>query len=255
MLNYLVLKNEKGDPSKGQYIRSKEGELVGDLPGWGLLFDPKFINEKGDIRNRVERNTFVSSRSLYTVKQSGENALLLSTEAIKAKFQPDLKINVDEWTAFFVCAPYISGGSIPLGVFRTIGRDIEDATQKGMNISFLTTAETLRIYRNGSNNPGGSANAVLSAAVPPEKIGQLAGYMVTFSVTDGYKVYCDGILIGRSTNVTPINFGFNPGEWELFPDFVGEMGLSGLLSVDLSKDEYAQYRSNLWQLINQRYFS
>lgn len=255
MLNYLVLKNEKGDPSKGQYIRSPEGELLGDLPGWSLMFDPKFINEKGNIRNRVERNTFVSALSSYTVKQSGSAALLGATEVNKGKFQPNLQINVQEWTAFFVCKPQVATGAIPLGVFRTIGRDVESTTQKGMNISFLTTTETLRIYRNGSNNPGGSANAVLSAAVPPEKIEQLAGYMVTFSVTNGYKIYCDGVLIGSSTNVTPINFGFNSGEWELFPDFVGEMGLSGLLSVDLSKDEYAQYRTNLWQLINQRYFS
>ena len=253
MLNFLVLKNEKGDQSKGQYTRSREGELVGDIPGWLMLFDPKFINDQHEVKNRVERNTFVKALTPYDVMQTGNAALLSTSEAIKGKFQANLNINPQEWTVFFICNPRSISGSIPHGVFRTIDRDINNTEQRGMNISLLTTGEILRIYRSGSTNPGGSANAILSANVPPEVVNKLAAYMVTFSVGMGYRVYCNGDLIAQSSNIELMNYGFEAGKWELFPDFAGDIGMSGLLSVDLSKPENTKKRSNVFKMIAERY--
>lgn len=253
MLNYLVLNNEAGDQSKGKYTRSREGVLVGDIQGWNMLFDPKYLNEQGDVKNRVERNTFIKSLSPYTVKQGGDSALLSTSESIKGRFQPDLDINVREWTVFFVCRPIGIEGSVPHGIFRTIQREINDAEQKGMNISFLTSGGVLRIYRNGSGNPGGSINAVLSAEVPVASVGKLAAYVVTFSIENGYRVYCNGALIGSSANKDPINFGYKGGEWEIYPDFAGDVGLSGLIAADMSLSENTFKRNNLFKMLNERY--
>ncbi|WP_165382354.1 hypothetical protein [Acinetobacter halotolerans] len=58
--------------------------------------------------------------------------------------------------------------------------------------------------------------------------------MATFSVDNGLNVYCNNILIASNVNYkTPINHGFNVDEWELYPEFSEDIGLTGLLSVDL----------------------
>ncbi|WP_353172407.1 hypothetical protein [Acinetobacter rudis] len=252
MLKYLVLNNIEGCVSKNYYLRSKEGEFIGDIPGWVMLFDPKYINNQLNVRNRVKPNNFVLSKNKFNIKVVGDSALISSTEMFKSSFQPNLNFKGEEWSAFFVCSPLSISGVVPHGVFRSIKRG-ENGTQVGINISFLTNGQAIRIYKNGSTNPGGSAGAILTAEIPPGKINNLACYMVTFSTDLGFKVYCDNELIKESNYKIAANFGINIGEWEIYPDFAGDIGLTGLLNVDLSSNDNMQARQKIFSLVKERY--
>jgi hypothetical protein len=249
MFTYLKFNNEKGDESKGQYVKSPEGVAVGDIKGWKYFFDPTY--SKGtSVLNRALRNNFAYPDF---IPESNTNGLIDITVESKGSYYTTADINPKEWSAFFVIQPIKDPKTTaPASIFRTTNRDLSNADERSMHIAVNSnTVASLNIYKYGSGNPGGSAGIILSYVIPEDKQNKLTAYLVTFSTTDGYTIYCDGKQVRKTTSLVQpeLNAGYSSGEWTMYTNYAGKAGLTGLLDRRVTVEE----TSRIFELLKVRH--
>ncbi len=78
--------------------------------------------------------------------------------------------------------------------------------------------------------------------------------MVTFSVTDGLRIFIDGVQIAAEpSDLRPLDNAYHAGEYTLLRSPDGEIGMMGILSTCLGTDDKAAERSAIFSFLMAKY--
>ncbi len=234
---------------------TEEGKAIGHIPGWVLFTDPDYlIGDKG-IRNRAKSNsvcvgTEVLVKSFFS---SGASAITRSSDVstnTMAKIPEQLPTTEFSWFGVYQAPLNTTSGvsfirhiiSTPEGGISL--NVVRRAATSGIVVSARPTDTTFRAETRGG---------IFDLSDETPKL-----VMVTFSLEMGVKIFVNGRLEAENpTDTRPLNTGFLPNETVMGVGgaFAGTalQGMTGLLSIDLSKPEYSGYRLLIEKFMKEKY--
>lgn len=246
VLHGLDLQGATGLPS---IAPTPEGKAMGAIPGWKMLMDPG-RNAGQTPRNRViagqyiNRNAGATAPFSYSTFANGAPSLDFS--GLENSFRPQMGFNPTAWSLFSV-ARLESGWSGTPDIAYSSGPGSRDESPH---------------VRLGLNNAGTRASmysagtSVRVAYEPPETFENRTALVIyTFSTRDGCRIYHNGDLGAHNpSDKEPLAGGYGAGQWALYvPAWVGKVGMTGLLDIDLGWPEHAGYRRAIERFLMDKY--
>lgn len=230
-----------------------EGKAMGAVPGWQMLIDPDYM-VSGAPRNRALPNSITLSNRHIGLGSfpNGQASLHIDTPTDgAATITPqDVAFNKDEWSVFVVIRDDAEQTSD-----TTLFRSITDAPRGSLSVRIgigstgvVGGDRSLTVWE-------GSTTARLSYV--PEKIfaGRTVLHMVTFSIRDGLAMFSNGEKVAsKPSDKRPLDQGDSAGEWRFrATNVVADVGMMGVLSVDLSQPENTGHRRAIEKFLMAKY--
>ncbi|MEG1203439.1 MAG: hypothetical protein RSD82_14850 [Comamonas sp.] len=254
MIRYEKLQGVKlpavGGPS---IVVTPEGKAMGHIPGWKALIDPSYLVDTG-TRNRALPSNILKGLDALTYGAFGGNtAFTLPPRSRSNGPIARFDMNPSAWTWFCVVknemvtpggASYllspissIVGGILPYIVLRTAGQVSVASELPQVSTVYRVSADT----------------AALSGS-PASLI------MVTFSTSEGIKMFKNGALVAENkADKNALTDGYQSGNLQVMPAGATRasgsllLGLQGLLDIDLGAAENAGYRRIIERFILAKY--
>ncbi|MGP9500266.1 hypothetical protein [Halomonas sp. AOP43-D1-4] len=232
-----------------------EGMELGHID-WSTLIDPAYCTPSAEtVCNRALREEEVhinAGRITIGNFEGGPLSFVTDSDNLDGNFiriNPDAAVNPDQWTLVLVMEPSSNNSSIQRFVSPTVVNQ-EDGVC--FNIGMNNTLSSLVIYENALL-VGGQPQR-LRYGVPAERRGTRALVMFTFSVREGLKIFWNGEQVAANPDDRrPLTYGYNAGEWEMFRTARGQLGMAGVIDVDLSEPDYEGDRLALEKFMMEKY--
>lgn len=220
---------------------SAEGAALASLPGWAFLADPAHV-EAGVLLNRVT-GTMMSNVAGTSVAlgafDNGAPAMAFTAETI---VNPNVALNPNAWSLFWVMNADATTGLAP-----EVARSIVNPTGVvSLRIGLNANIQSAVVY------DGSTTNRL--AYAPGGVSGQKMILLFTFSVTRGLTIFRNGLQVASApSDARPLAAGFGAGEWRIFRNFRGKLGLCGALNEDIGKPEYGAQFQQMHAFLKAKY--
>lgn len=254
MIRYEKLQGVKlpaaGGPS---IVVTPEGKAMGHIPGWKALIDPSYPVDTG-TRNRALPSNILKGLDALTYGALGGNTAFTLPSRLRsngpiARFD----MNPTEWTWFcvlknemvspagpsYLLSPISSivGGILPCIVLRTSGQLSVASELPQVSTVYRVSADTAV--------PSGSPASLM---------------MVTFSTTEGIKMFKNGSLVAENkSDKNALTDGYQSGNLQIMTagstSGAGNLllGLQGILDIDLGAAENSGYRRIVERFVMSKY--
>jgi hypothetical protein len=231
-----------------------EGKAMGAVPGWQMLIDPDYM-VSGAPRNRALPNSVTSSsRSINTgTFPNGQTSMKIDapTDGITTIMPQDVAFNKTAWSVFVVIRE-----DAEMTMDTAFFRSITSAPSGSLSLR-LGTSSTGVVGGDRSINVWEGTTTTRVAYVP-EKIfaGRTVLHMVTFSIRDGLSIFTNGKKVSSNPDdKRPLDQGDGAGEWRMFysSNMVADVGMAGVLSIDLAQPENSGHRRAIERFLMEKY--
>lgn len=238
---------------------------LGPIPGWKYLLDPDQITADGAVLDRVGGATTMPLDTRGTVTppypdtpfagfglfSGGKTAIALS-DVDRRSVIPDLTFPAQVWSVF--CHIRLTGTSTNAQELIAAAPGTTVASgEYGPRLGFSPDGTTARIWQRGSAGDV-VGDQRLSHAPAASFIGRETNLLFTFSTSGGLSIFENGVLAERdAADVQALTQGFSSGQWRFFRGINADLGLTGILDVDLGLDKMAGFRSRLFEGLETHY--
>ena len=241
-----------GNGTGKKFIPTPEGVAMASIPNWVALADPNYISASG-VKNRTQRD------SNFTIVQGGINLGAFPngeksfnpTDAVISRLLSPVDFPKDEWSVFFVVKP-VEKIIEPLNqAIITANNDMTaDIKKYAPSIRLLRDGTGIGIYRTGALADQNRRLAYKST----DMLGVSSLFIATFSKDLGLSIYRNGAKVAENTSdKNPINDQFGLGSWSLLRGCRGDVGMIGVLGLDLNKAANTGYRKQIEEYLQSRY--
>ncbi|WP_423277693.1 hypothetical protein [Enterovirga sp. CN4-39] len=214
------------------------------IPGWSIFLDPAYLSGGALINRALPNNVTQNLDAAQTPATFSNDAPALSMTSAR-RVQPNTAVDPNVWTFFWVI-----NGSTPTSLMDLAG-SVTPATSPNLSLKIGISSDGARtgIYPN-------TATVTPRLAYTPGSnlFGRTALLMYTFSTRDGLRIYENGNLVATdASDKTPLTSGYTAGQWRLFTNARGLIGMTGHLNIDLSWPEYAAQRVAMETFLKAKY--
>lgn len=242
----------EGSASLPTIQRTPEGEAMGAVPGWNVLFDPSY-SDSGGVRNRAQPNNTapVTEGAVQIGDIAGADAFDLVDE-MRLGGEFNAPLNPSAVTAFTVVESLRTSPINRHYPFTPIAHQDE---QLSPVFAFATVSgqASIVVYEHSLvDNPGAPQrlnhrfDGLLDAS--PHLV------MWTASSETGVSIWVDGQRVAHDANDTrPLEFGTEEGALRSFVSARGKFGMTGLLNIDLSAPENTGHRRAIEKFLMTKY--
>lgn len=216
------------------------------IPGWRMLVSPgrHYYNEdNGDLLNRIAPSVPIRPRGSLAYQatlsafDNGIECLAFPDAGYTSMYDTGMEVNQAAWTVFMVVnlTP-----DTPHEVFTPYGEDVVDEHSYALRVGFNNTG-IFRIWQ-------GDTSVRLAHGDESLYMNQDVYVMATFSVTDGLRMYRNGIEVAAAPNdktaltATRLTL-FGTGAGPISDSGLnGRFGELGVMDISLGDPEHASYR-------------
>ena len=231
-------------------VRTEEGRAMGGVPGWKFMMDPAYMVD-GAPRNRAKPNSVSVALDQDIPIGEGLNsqpvfAIDIGTDGA-TRLDPNVGFNNNAWSVFLVV------DDKDTSALANLVRSNSAPASGELNIRISTTAASAFAVFEGDS----TSRLVYYPGAEGGFRGVPTLWMVTFSTRDGLRIFRDGVLRASAPDDTrTFDSDFGAGQWEFFnsgSDFNADVGISGLLDIDLGWAEHAGYRRAIENFLMTKY--
>ncbi|WP_375058423.1 hypothetical protein [Zobellella sp. DQSA1] len=211
---------------------------------WKCMADPDHLVD-GGIKNRaIANNSLIRNTGVVTTGTiSGHPSITMET--IIRPYATDFDFNPDAWSSFFVFNTDLTEA---VGGRELIRPLIVNTPGYAPRITIRTGGQFAVYDSNG--------NVRLEAAgVIQNNVTILM--MATFSTRNGLKIFANGHQVAiNSADKNPLDNQYHGGQFEMFrnsPTTNTQLGICGVLDIDLGWPEHAGYRRAIERFLMDKY--
>lgn len=231
---------------------------IGSIPGWVYLMDPEQISDAGAVLNRVDGvlkspwNTDGAITPPYPDAPfagfgtfAGGRPSIQLREVTRRSVLPDLAFPAAEWTVFSRVMLTTTSSNAQEVVALAPGVTVASG-QFGPRMGFSTAGLSSRIWARGSaGDVVGDRRLTYTPAA--SFIGREVSMMWSFSASAGLSIYEDGIRVAHApADAQVLTQATAAEQWRFFRGINADLGLTGILSVDLGRADMAGHRARLF---------
>lgn len=237
-----------------------EAQAFGHID-WSTLVDPAYCSPTAEtVCNRALREEEIlinTGRLVIGNFENGPISFVTDSDDLDGNFvriNADADVNPDNWTFLMVMEPLANTSAIQrfISPTETLSGDEANEGVVSFHIGMNRDLRSLIVYENASMAPEQPQR--LRYAVPTEKRGTRVLVEFTFSVREGLKIFWNGELVAENPDDRrPLNYGYKAGEWEMFRSMRGQIGMAGVVDVDLSEPEHEGDRLTLEKFMMEKY--
>lgn len=258
MRQYLRLSGIKTGSTRPPVDITDLDRDLGPVPGWRYLLDPEQITDAGAVLNRVDGVAKMpwDTRGVITPPYpeagfvgggafaNGRPAVQLR-EVNRRSIVPDLAFPAAAWSVFAYLRIQTTSTDVQEVIAAAPGTTVA-AGQYGPRIGVNPTGTIARIWQRGS---GGDIAGDRRLSYEPlvSFVGREVGLLFAFSAGGGLSIYEDGALAAHNPAAGQVlTQGVLAGQWRFFRGMNADLGLTGILDVDLGRADMAGYRTRLF---------